>query len=73
MKDQLIDTLRVYFSSQILRHKANVEIMLRKPMAIHDHTDWMQAVEKEIEIIAEYEDKLGVLFKHFGVEDHGNA
>jgi hypothetical protein len=34
-------------------------------MAIHDHTDWMAAMEAEIAIIAEYEDKLEVLNKHF--------
>lgn len=65
MRDQMIDTLRVYFSSNIMKHKMNIEIMLKKPMAIHDHTDWMSAVEQEIAIIAEYEDKLEVLNKHF--------
>ena len=66
MKPQLVDALRVHFSGQILKHKMNVEIMLKNPMAIHDHTDWMTAAEAEIAQIAEYEDKLGVLEKHFG-------
>lgn len=66
MREQLVETLRVHFSATILKHKMNVEIMLKKPMAIHDHTDWMSAVENEIATIAEYEDKLGVLNKHFG-------
>lgn len=66
MRDQLVDTLRVNFSAALLKHKMNVEIMLKKPMAIHDHTDWMGAVENEIAMIAEYEDKLSVLNKHFG-------
>jgi hypothetical protein len=65
MRDQLLDTLRVYFSSHVVKHKMNVEIMLKNPMAIHDHTDWMDAVEKELASIAEYEDKLEVLNKHF--------
>jgi hypothetical protein len=65
MREQLLDTLRVYFSSHIVKHKMNVEIMLKNPMAIHDHTDWMDAVEKEMASIAEYEDKLEVLNKHF--------
>ena len=43
----------------------NVEIMLTNPMAIHDHTDWMSAVEAEIAQIAEYEDKLEALEKYF--------
>ena len=43
----------------------NVEIMLNNPMAIHDHTDWMTAMETEIGQIAEYEDKLEILDKYF--------
>jgi len=65
MREELLDALRVHFSGHILKHKMNVEIMLKNPMAIHDHTDWMDAVEKEMAIIAEYEDKLEVLNKHF--------
>jgi TusA-related sulfurtransferase len=65
MRQQLLDALRVNFSGNLLKHKMNVEIMLSNPMAIHDHTDWMAAVEAEIAQIAEYEDKLEVLNKHF--------
>jgi hypothetical protein len=66
MRDQLITTLQAQFSAQIQTHRMNVEIMLNNPMAIHDHTDWMAAVEAEIAQIAEYEDKLEVVLKHFG-------
>lgn len=65
MREQLVDALRVHFSGHILKHKMNVEIMFKNPMGIHDHTDWMTAVEAEIAQIAEYEDKLEVLEKHF--------
>lgn len=65
MREQLIDALRVHFSGHILKHKMNVEVMLNNPIAIHDHTDWMTAVEAEMAQIAEYEDKLDVLNKHF--------
>ena len=65
MKKQLIDALTANFAANILKHKMNVEVMLNNPMAIHDHTDWMSAAEKEIAHIAEYEDKLEVLHKHF--------
>lgn len=65
MREQLLDALRVHFSGNLLKHKMNVEIMLKNPIAIHDHTDWMTAIEAEIAQIAEYEDKLEVLNKHF--------
>jgi hypothetical protein len=65
MKQQLVQALEAHFSSHIVKHKMNVEIMLANPMAIHDHTDWMTAVEAEIAQIAEYEDKLEALVKYF--------
>jgi hypothetical protein len=45
MKEQLLKALEANFSAQIIKHKMNVEVMLNNPMAIHDHTDWMGAVE----------------------------
>jgi len=65
MKQQLVETLESYFTSNIAKHKMNVEIMMANPMAIHDHTDWMTAVEAELAQIAEYEDKLEALIKYF--------
>jgi hypothetical protein len=65
MRDQLLTALQAHFSAQVQKHRMNVEIMLNNPMAIHDHTDWMAAVEKEIAHMAEYEDKLEMLKKHF--------
>jgi hypothetical protein len=67
MKEKLLNALEANFSANILKHKMNVEVMLNNPMAIHDHTDWMSAVEKEIAHIAEYEDKLEVLQKYFSI------
>jgi hypothetical protein len=43
----------------------NVDIMLNNPMAIHDHTDLMDAIEKEVALIAEYHDKLEVIENYF--------
>jgi hypothetical protein len=43
----------------------NVEVMLSNPIAIHDHTDIMTAIELELAQIAEYEDKLEAITKHF--------
>jgi TusA-related sulfurtransferase len=66
MKEKLIKAARLHFESHIEKHRMNVEVMLNNPIAIHDHTDWMTAMETEIAHIAEYEDKLEVLIKHFG-------
>lgn len=65
MRKQIIEASRLHFISHIEKHKMNIEVMLANPIAIHDHTDLMGAIEKELEQIAEYEDKLEVLTKYF--------
>lgn len=65
MRTEIIRTLEQHFTANIQKHKMNVDIMLNNPMAIHDHTDLMGAIEKEIDQISEYMDKLEVLEKYF--------
>jgi hypothetical protein len=65
MRKELLDALRLHFSAHVLKHKMNVEVMLKNPTALPEHTDLMDAMEKEIDLIAEYMDKLEVLDKHF--------
>ncbi len=65
MRQQLIAAAQANFEGQLLKHKMNIEVMLSNPIAIHDHTNWMSAMEAELAQIAEYEDKLEVLQKYF--------
>ena len=46
----IINTLEDYFKSQLNKHKTNAKIMLNKPQSIPEHTDWIESIEKEIEI-----------------------
>ncbi len=61
MKDDIKHVLRKQFQANMDKHAMNVRIMLNNPMAIHDHTDFMGAVELELGHIAEYKDKLEAL------------
>jgi hypothetical protein len=65
MKDRILEASRAHFESHILKHRVNVETILNNPIAIPEHTDIMDAVEKELAIMAEYEDKLEMLNKYF--------
>jgi hypothetical protein len=66
MRKQLIEASKEHFRSHITKHRMNVEVMLNNPTAIHDHSDIMDAIEKEVAQIAEYMDKLEVMEKYFG-------
>lgn len=65
MRKEMISVLKQHFEAHILKHKMNIDIMLANPMAIHDHTDLMTAIENEVAQIAEYMDKLEVMEKYF--------
>ena len=65
MRKEMIGVLKQHFEAHILKHKMNVDIMLSNPMAIHDHTDLMTAIEHEVAHIAESMDKLEVMNKYF--------
>jgi hypothetical protein len=43
----------------------NIEVILNNPTAIHEHSDIMDAIEKEVAQIAEYHDKLEVMETYF--------
>jgi hypothetical protein len=65
MRKEIISVLKGHFAAQIFKHKMNVDIMLNNPMAIHDHTDLIGAIEKEVALIAEYQDKLDIMESYF--------
>ncbi len=67
MKENIVNALTASFEASIQKHKLNIDIMLNNPMAIHEHTDFMGAVELELAQIAEYEDRLEALTKYFNV------
>jgi len=65
MRKQLIETSKQHYQAHIDKHRINVEVMLNNPTAIPEHSDIMAAIEKEVEVIAEFMDKLEVLEKYF--------
>jgi hypothetical protein len=65
MRTKMLAALRQYAEGQIALHKVNVEVYLKNPAGIGEHPDVMEAVQKELHSIAEWEDQLFVLEKHF--------
>lgn len=61
MKNKIVEALEAHLIGHIKKHTLNVQVMLENPMAIHDHTDLLSAIEEELAHIAEYKDKLEAL------------
>ena len=65
MRSKLIEALKSHATGHIDKHKANVEILLQKQVGVAEHPDILETIEKELKIIAEYDDQLEVLNKYF--------
>ena len=61
----MLQALRAHAEGKIQMHKMNVEVYLTNPAGIGEHPDVMEAIEKEIQQIAEYHDQIEVLDNYF--------
>ena len=66
MRNKLIKATRSYLQGHIDRHVTNIENLLVNTMALAEHPDIVETIEKELDVVADYEDKLNVLNKYFG-------
>ena len=64
-RDDLIEASMKYFEAQIAKHKINIDVLMENGVGVAEHPDIMETIEKELAIMAEYEDKLAVLKKYF--------
>ena len=69
MREQLIKALLAHAQGDIAKHKANVEVYLSNPVGIGEHSNVMEAIEEELNMIAKYEDQVSVIKKHFIIKD----
>ena len=65
MRSKLLQASKLHFEAHVEKHRINVETMLENPTAIPNHSDIMDAIEKELEEMAKYEDHLEMLNKYF--------
>lgn len=65
LRQQMITAAYDHAKAHVLKHKMNIEIYLTNPVGIGEHSDVMDAIEKELEEMAKYEDHMEILDKYF--------
>ncbi len=65
MRDIMLNALKSYYVGNINRHIANVEVYLRMTVGIGEHSDIQETIDKEIEKISQFDDRLGMVIKYF--------
>jgi len=69
MRTDLIKASELHFKAHIEKHRINVENLLENGVGVAEHADIMDTIEKELEIMAEYDDKLSILNKYFTINN----
>ena len=65
----LLDAIRQHNEGKISLHKANIAVYLKNPAGIGEHSDIAEAVEEELKKIAEAQDIIDMIDKHFSGDD----
>ena len=62
----MINALRKKYEAEIAAAKANIDVYMKNPAGIGEHPDLVAAVDTEMVKLADAEDKLETLTKHYG-------
>ena len=65
MREQLIKALLAHAHGDIQKHVANVEVDLTNPAGIGEHSNIVEAIEQELDMIAKYQDQIDIINKYF--------
>ena len=65
MRDTLIKALLAHSNGDMQKHIANVEVYLNNSAGIGEHSNVVEAIEGELDMIAKYHDQIEVIKKYF--------
>ena len=64
-RKNMIEAKKDHAKGHNKKQSMNVEIYLKNAAGVGEHPDVLDAVEKELEVIAKYDDQLEVIKKYF--------
>jgi len=65
LREDILKNQITYYNGLIAKHQQNVEIYLKQPVGIGEHSDVMAAIEGEVTAIAQAHEKIEVINHYF--------
>ena len=56
--------LKSYYVGNINKHLSNIEVYLRQPVGVGEHSDIIETIDKELEKVSMFDDKLMMVIKY---------
>ena len=69
MRDKIIKALLSHAQGDIQKHLANIEIYLSNPAGIGEHSDILESIENELNMVAKYQDQIDVIRKYLDTKN----
>tara|TARA_Y100001970_G_scaffold50278_1_gene63573 strand:+ start:368 stop:580 length:213 start_codon:yes stop_codon:yes gene_type:complete len=69
MRDKIIKALLSHAQGDIQKHLANIEIYLSNPAGIGEHSDILESIENELNMVAKYQDQIDVIKKYLDTKN----
>jgi len=70
LRQKTVDALRNAALGDIAKAEVNVEVYLHNPVGIGEHPDVLAAIQDQLDVIAESEERIQVLDKYFSAPHH---
>ena len=64
-RENMLEAIKLHAEGHIKKHSMNVEVYLKNAVGVGEHPDVLEAIEKELEMIAKYNDQLEVIKNYF--------
>ena len=65
MKNRIIEALKAKYSGEMEYHRMNIDVYLKNPVGIGEHTDVLGAIDSEVEKLATVTEKLATLLTEY--------
>ena len=65
MTNEILKSVVAHADGHIAKHKTNVLVHCKNSVGVAEHGDHIETIEKELEIMAKYDDQLHILDKYF--------
>ena len=69
MRQQLIKAARMHAEGELERAKSNIEVYMHNPVGIGEHSDIVEAIQKELSTMGHANERLEMLDKYFGQKE----
>jgi len=65
MRREILDALKASSEGAIEKARINIEIYLKNPVGIGEHSDVLAAIQDQVDLIAREEERIAILQKYF--------